>query len=202
MGSIGAGFSMSLDGYIAGVNDAMERLFAWMFAGNTDVTVTIGEKDLDLKMGEGSAEMYQEAAQGIGAIISGRRMFDVAAAWGGKHPLNVPIVVVTHHPPQEWLDKPDSPFTFVTDGIASAVATAQTIAGDKGIGVGGANVAQQCLKLGLLDEIHVDLVPVLLGDGIRLFDHLDAPIELENTQVLSGTGVTHLTFHVIKSSTR
>jgi len=198
MGKIAAGFSMSLDGFIAGPNDDTSLVFAWMFSGDTDLKVSIGDQDVDLKMSSQSAEDYQERSQETGVIVSGRRMFDVAHAWGGKHPMNVPVVVVTHHVPQEWAGK-DSPFTFVTDGIESAVAKAREIAGDKGIGVGGADVARQCLKLGLLDEIHIDLVPVLLGQGVRLFEYMGIePVQLESTGVSQSPGVTHLSFRVVK----
>jgi dihydrofolate reductase len=197
MGTVGAGFSTSLDGFIAGPGDDVQRLFAWMFAGDKDVTVSIGEEELDLKVSEQSAERFE--APSIGAIVSGRRMFDVAGAWGGKHPMDVPVVVLTHNPPQEWVNKPGSPFTFVTDGVESAVAKAKQIAGDKNIGVGGADITRQCLTLGLLDEIGIDLVPVLLGSGVRLFEHLGIePIELECMNVTQAPGVTHLMFRVIK----
>jgi len=91
-----------------------------------------------------------------------------------------------------------TPFPFVRDGLESAVAHAKAVAGDKDVGVIGANLVQQCIRSGLLDEIHLDLVPVLLGDGVRLFDQSAEPIELEYTQVNSGAGVTHLTFRVVK----
>lgn len=199
MGTVGAGFSMSLDGFIAGPNDDTQQVFAWMFQGDQDVTLSTGEHDIDLKVSSEGAEQFEDMAQAIGAIISGRRLFDVAGAWGGKHPMNVPIVVLTHHPPQEWLDKPDSPFTFVTDGVESAVATAKQIAGDKNIGVGGADVTRQCLKAGLLDEIGIDLVPVLLGDGVRLFEQMGIePVDLEITSVTADKGVTHLRYRVVR----
>lgn len=197
MGSIGAGFSMSLDGFIAGPGDDVMRLFQWMFSGNTDVKVTIGEEELNLKVASEDAERWEAPA--MGAIVSGRRMFDVAEAWGGKHPMNVPVVVLTHTIPQEWVKK-ESPFTFVTEGgIEAAVEQARKIAGDKSIGVGGADITRQCLKAGLLDEIGIDLVPVLLGSGVRLFEHLGIePIELECTSASNAPGVTHLKFRVIK----
>lgn len=198
MGTVGAGFSMSLDGFIAGPNDEVDRVFAWMFSGDTDLKVSIGDQDMDLKVSSKSAEQYAEATQAIGAIVSGRRMFDVAGAWGGKHPVNVPVVVVTHHVPQEWVKK-ESPFTFVTDGVESAIRQARKIAGNKSVGVGGADVMRQCLKAGLLDEIGIDLVPVLLGRGVRLFEHLGIePIELERTAVTEAPAVTHLRFRVLK----
>jgi dihydrofolate reductase len=200
MGSVGAGFSMSLDGFIAGPNDDVQRVFAWMFQGDTEVKLTTGEKEMDLKVSSESAERFEDITNTMGAIVSGRRMFDVAGAWGGKHPLNVPVVVVTHHPPEEWLNKEDSPFTFVTDGVESAIKKAKAIAGDKTVGVGGgADITRQCIKLGLLDELGIDLVPVLLGSGVRLFERLGIePIELECTKVVKVTGVTHLSFRFVK----
>jgi dihydrofolate reductase len=188
-----------LDGFIAGTNDDVQRLFAWMFMGDTDVKVSIGDEELDLKVSSESAERFEEPTRTMGAIVSGRRMFDVAGAWGGKHPMDVPVVVLTHNPPQEWVKKSDSPFTFVTDGVGSAVAKAKAIAGDKNVGVGGADVTRQCLKLGLLDEIGIDLVPVLLGSGVRLFEYLGIePIELENMGVTTAPGVIHLRYRVVK----
>jgi dihydrofolate reductase len=198
MGTVGAGFSMSLDGFIAGPGDDVQRLFAWMFSGDTDVKVSIGDQEMDLKVPSQSAGRFQEPTRTIGAIVSGRRMFDVSGAWGGKHPMNVPVFVVTHRIPQEWV-KEGSPFTFVTDGVESAVRHAKQVAGHKSVGVGGANVAQQCLKAGLLDEIGIDLVPVLLGQGIRFFEYLGIePVELERTSVIEAPGVTHLTFRIVK----
>jgi dihydrofolate reductase len=112
--------------------------------------------------------------------------------------LGVPTFVVTHSVPQEWVFE-GSPFTFVTDGLESAVEQARAVAGDKNVAVGAASIVQQCIRAGLLDEIHIDLVPVLLGDGIRLFDHLGTgPIELESTEMIEGAGVTHLTCRVVK----
>jgi dihydrofolate reductase len=112
--------------------------------------------------------------------------------------LGVPTFVVTHTVPQEWVYE-GSPFTFVTDGVESAVEQAKGVAGDKNVAVGAASIAQQCIRAGLLDEMHVDLVPVLLGGGVRLFEHLGtAPIELESPRVIEAPGVTHLTFRVVK----
>ncbi len=199
MGTVGAGFSMSLDGFIAGANDEVDRVFAWMFQGDQDTQVSIGDESLDLKLTSEGVEQCEDMAHAIGAVLSGRRMFDVAGAWGGKHPLNVPIVVLTHHPPQEWVNKPDSPFTFVTDGVESAVAKARESAGGKSVGVGGADVTRQCLKAGLLDEIGIDLVPVLLGSGIRLFEQIGIePLELEIVGVTEDIGVTHLRYRIPK----
>src|SRR5512143_2802057 len=122
-------------------------------------------------MSREGAEIIEEASRGAGVLVTARRTFDVAHAWGGKHPMDVPVVVVTHNVPQEWV-KPGSPFTFVTDGVESAIRKAKQIAGEKVVAVGAPSVVQQCLEAGLLDEIHIDLAPVLLFNGIRLFDHL------------------------------
>jgi len=198
MGTVSAGFSMSLDGFIAGLNDDVQRLFAWMSLGDTDLDLASGDTDFDLQMSSEDVEQYKETTSQIGAIVSGRRMFDVAGAWGGKHPMGVPVVVLTHTVPKEW-DYEESPFTFVTDGVESAIKKARAIAGDKNIGVGGADITRQCLKLGLLDEIHIDLVPVLLGQGVRLFEYLGIePIELESTGVRASPGVIHLSFRIVK----
>jgi dihydrofolate reductase len=196
MGNVSIGFSMSLDGFIAGPNDEVDRLFKWYFMGGTDHTVSSG--DQEFKMSSSGAEMIEEAGRTVGALVTGRRTFDVAHAWGGKHPMDVPIIVVTHRVPQEWV-KVGSPFTFVTDGVESAIEKARRIAGDKDIAVGAPKIAQQCLKAGLIDEINIDLVPVLLGKGIRLFDNLGTQaIELESRNATNAAGVTHLLFRVVK----
>jgi dihydrofolate reductase len=198
MGKIVAGFSMSLDGFIAGPGDDVNRLFGWMSLGNTEVNVSSGDTDFELQMSAEDAGNYQELMHQTGAIISGRRMFDVSEAWGGKHPMGVPVVVLTHTIPQEWAYE-GSPFTFVTEGIEAAVEKTRQIARDKNIGVGGADVTRQCIRLGLLDEISIDLVPVLLGQGVRLFEYLGIePIELESTGVSEAPGVIHLNFRVCK----
>ena len=112
--------------------------------------------------------------------------------------MGVPTFVLTHTVPQQWVYE-GSPFEFVTDGVESAVEQAKQAAGDKNVAVGAASIAQQCLRAGLLDEIHVDLVPLLLGGGVRLFEHLGStPIELESTRVIEAPGVTHLTYRVVK----
>jgi dihydrofolate reductase len=206
MGKVIAGFSTSLDGFIAGRNDSPEqplgeggeRLFEWFFSGDREFTMPSGT--MTLKLSPASAEAVADVFRGIGAIVSGRRMFDVANGWGGRHPIDVPVFVVTHSVPHDWIQQnKGAPFTFVTDGVESAVEQAKQAAGDKIVGVGGANVAQQCLELGLLDEIYVQLVPVLLGGGVRLFDHSGtAAPDLETTRVIDAPGVTHLTFRVVK----
>ena len=196
MGSVSTGFSMSLDGFIAGPNDEVDRLFGWYYSGDTEFPVAGGARVF--KISRASAELLQEEWGAIRAIVTGRRDFDVSGAWGGKPPLDVPTFIVTHRIPQEWV-KEGSPFTFVTDGVESAIEKAKKDAGDKNVGVGGSTITQQCLLAGLLDEIRIHLAPILLGAGIRLFDHLGAePIELERTRVIDAPGVAHLGFRVVK----
>ena len=204
MGKVRTGHSTSLDGFIAGPNDGPqaplgdggERLLAWYSGGDTEYRLPGTE--MVFKVSPLSAELLRETRRTTGALVTGRRTFDLTNGWGGRHPLDVPIFVVTHTVPQECVSE-GSPFTFVTDGLESALEQAKAVAGDKDVGVVGASLVQQCIGLGLLDEIHVDLVPVLLGDGVRLFDHLGTePIELESTRVIEGAGVTHLTFRVVK----
>ena len=206
MGKVITGLSMSLDGFIAGPNDSPERplgdggerILAWYFSGDIDYELPSGT--MTLKVSPASAELLQEVHRTIGAFVTGRRTFDIANGWGGRHPLDVPVFVVTHTVPQEWVYE-GSPFTFVTDGIQSALEQAKAVAGDKDVAVGASSIVQQCIRAGLLEEIHIDLVPVLLGDGVRLFDHLDTePIELESTRVIEAPGITHLTFCVVKEN--
>jgi dihydrofolate reductase len=169
---------------------------AWYSGGDTEYRLP--GTQMVFKVSQQTAEFLRETRTTTGALVTGRRTFDLTNGWGGKHPLDVPVFVVTHTIPQKWAYE-GSPFTFVTDGLESAVEQAKAVAGGKDVGVGAANIVQQCIRAGLLDEIHVDLVPVLLGDGVRLFDHLGTePIELESTRVIEGAGVTHLTFRVVK----
>ena len=204
MGKVSTGLSMSLDGFIAGPNDGPERplgeggerLFAWYSGGDTEYRLPGTE--MVFRVSPQSAELLREAHSKMGAFVTGRRTFDIANGWGGRPPLGEPTFVVTHTDSQEWVYE-GSPFTFVTDGVERAVEQAKAVAGDKGVAVGAASIAQQCMRAGLLDEMHVDLAPVLLGGGVRLFEHLGVgPIELEHTEVVEGAGVTHLTFRVVK----
>ncbi len=195
MGKVITAVSMSLDGFIARLNDDIGPLFDWYSRGDTEVKFPGSGV---VKVSSASAALIQESFRTTGALVTGRRLFDYAKAWGSRHPMGVPVFVVTHTVSQEWV-KAGSPFAFVTDGVESAIRQAKKAAGDKNVAVATANITQQCLKAGLLDEIHIDLVPVLLGDGVRLFNHLGtAQIELERTRVVEAPGVTHLTFRVVK----
>jgi dihydrofolate reductase len=204
MGKVATGLTMSLDGFIAGPNDGPGqplgeggmRLFDWYSSGDTDYEMPGTE--MVVRVSPQSADLLREAHAKMEAFVTGRRTFDITNGWGGSPPLSVPTFVVTHTIPQDWVYE-GSPFTFVTEGVESAVEQAKEAAGEKDVAVGAASIAQQCIRAGLLDEIHIDLVPVLLGDGVRLFDNLgDVQVELERTEIIEAPDVTHMTFRVIR----
>ena len=201
MSSVIVGLSISLDGFIAGANDGPDnplgdggqRLFAWFGAGpeSNRINQFFCPPDASKQVIEG---WYRDC----GAIVSGRRTFDIAGGWRNGHPLDVPIFVVTHEPPTdgEWSPR----VSFVTEGVERAVELAKDAAGDRDVSVCAANTAQQLLRAGLLDEIELSVVPCLLGSGIRLLDHLGPePIELEQLSVIPSDGVTHLRYRVVRS---
>ncbi|MBZ0286301.1 MAG: dihydrofolate reductase family protein [Anaerolineae bacterium] len=195
MGKLSAGFTMSLDGFIARPDNGVGEIFKWYFGG--EVEIPAPDSPMVFKVAPVSVPIINELLTRFGAILTGRGDFNASDAWGGKSPLGVPIFIVTHKPPPEWVGK-DTPFTFVTDGIESAVQQAKAAAGDKDVAVGGTKIVQQLLNRGLLDEIHVDHAPILLGDGIRLFDQLDKTIDLEIKRVIHAPLVTHITYGVVK----
>ncbi len=186
MGDVVIDMSMSLDGYIAAPDDVPGdglgvdgmRLHNWAF---DDPSVF--------------ERVYGDLIAGTRAVVMGRRTYDNSIAeWGGKGPLgDVPCFVVTHRPAGA-----ESVFTFVTDGIESAVAQAQEVAGAKRIGLMGADVGRQGLAAGLVDEIRIHVVDVLLGAGRRMFDVLPERVELEQTELGRTDGATHLTFRVVR----
>jgi dihydrofolate reductase len=194
MGKVVSNMSMSLDGFIAAPDNGVPHIFDWYGNGSVEVPT---KSPMVFHLTEASVPVFQRALEEAGAIMTGRVTFDYTNGWADGHPVGVPIVVVTHQQPEGYADDGD-PFRFVTTGVEDALAVAQEIAGDKDIGVGG-SVSQQLLALGLVDEIVVNLVPVLLGEGIRWFDHLgDQAILLENPEVIEGDRVTHLTYQVRK----
>jgi dihydrofolate reductase len=192
MATVIADMSMSLDGFVADGEDRTDLVFGWFFGG--DVAVPTANPHVTFQVSEGSARELREGMQSVGALISGRRTFDLAGGWGGAHPMGVPVVVLTHDPPSGY---EDAPLHFETGGIESAVAKAKEIARDKIVGVASPDITRQCLDAGLLDGIRVSLVPVLLGSGVPWFANLaDAPVQLEGPTVTEGNGVTHLSYRV------
>ena len=204
MGRVVASAAVSLDGYIAGPNETgFEHLFAWFADGDHEFATT--DPNVRFMLSEADHHYLREFNEDAGVYVVGRRSFDLAGGWGGTHPLGRPVVVVTHDVPEDWVAAhPDAPFTFVTDGLPSAIERARAIAGDGDICVTSGKISSQCLELGLLDEITLDLVPVLLGSGVPLFEPLAAaPILLDGpTLVVQGRRVTHLRYTVRRGGDR
>ncbi len=194
MGVIFSSFTMSLDGFVAYPDDSVGALFDWYNSG--DVEVRPAGYPITFWMSEASAA-YWHQNETEGVFIAGRRIFDHANGWGGKPPNDSPTFVVTHRPPPaNWPPIPDAPFTFV-DSVQSALEQARAIAGGKDIGVAGPTIAQQCVNLGVLEEIRVDLVPILMRDGVRYLDNIENErTHLELLQVVEGKNVTHLRYGV------
>ena len=203
--------SMSLDGYIAGPNATIEeplgengeRLHDWVFKLASFREHHGGEG------GERNAddEILAESIAATGATVMGRKMFSGGSGaweddpmadgwWGDDPPFHGPVFILTHHAREPVVKQGGTTFTFVTDGIESALAQARAAAGDKDVALGGgADVARQYLDAGLLDEIQIHLAPILLGGGVRLFDGIaGVPRRLKATRVASSPEVTHIRF--------
>ena len=196
MGKVVIQATMSLDGFIADPSGKVGPLFEWYWNG--DVKVTGADPDRVFRVSEASAAYLREAWATPYAGVIGRKLFDMTNGWNGRPPVGEHVVVLTHKPPTDW-PFPDAPFTFVTDGVQSAVAQAQAIAGDRDVSVSAGTVAGQALAAGLVDELRVDLVPVVLGSGIRFFgDFADTVLMLENPSIVEGDRVTHLHYRVRK----
>jgi dihydrofolate reductase len=215
MAKLTLNISMSLDGFIAAPNQTLddplgeggEALHEWV------VRLKSWREAHGRSGGEtnASSEVVDEVQRSAGATVMGRRMFSGGQGpweddpkadgwWGDEPPFGHPVFILTHHAREPVAKQGGTTFTFVTGGIEAALEQARDAAGDKDVAVGGgANVAQQYLKAGLLDELQIHLVPILLGGGVRLFDDLGAErIELEPTRVVEAPGVTHLKYRVAK----
>jgi dihydrofolate reductase len=180
--------SASLDGFVAGADDNPDQ---GMGRGGDVLHRWASQPD------ETDTRVLTEGFAGLGAHIVGRRMFDNAQAWHGTPPGGLPCIVVTHRPPAQWTG-PDSPFVFA-GSVAEAVDTARGIAGDKDVAIGGgASIGRQALQAGLVDRIHIQLVPVLLGAGVRLIDQLGDPIMLRHLETAQSSNTTHLSYEVVR----
>lgn len=190
-----ADMTMSIDGFIAMKDDDPGPLFDWFRVG--PVETPSATEEWSYRTDAQSAEMLRQVTTEVGVLIAGRRLFDVAQGWGGKHPVGCAVIVVSHTVPDGW-PREGVPFHFV-GGIAEAVELAREIAGDRIAAVASPTITQQCLNLGVLDVLRVNLAPVLLGDGIRWFANLEhAPVILDDPEVVPGLRVTHLTYRVRK----
>ncbi len=186
MGKVMFGLSVSLDGFIADKNDDPSLVFAWMGSAMEQFHEVVGD-----------------ALNENGAVIMGRRSFDqIDSENGWVFPDGTapdwPVIVLQSHA-RASVKKGKTQFHFVTDGIESAIKKAQELAGEKNVALHGASSLQQALQAGLLDEFHMAIAYVLLGEGVRLFDHLGSePIHLEHIRTLETPGATHFSFRVVK----
>lgn len=200
MGKVYTGASMSLDGYIAGPQDSgFDQLFKWYFNG--DIPLATANPEMTFQLTPQSHKWLTGYLDGTGSLVVGRKLFDSTHGWGGQHPLAVPTVVLTHSVPDGW-EREGEHFTFITEGgIAAAIAKARELAGGRNVGLNGGTIASQALEAGLLDELWVDLVPVLLGDGVPFISGLKSlPVVLEGPLASAqGTNVTHLRYKVVRS---
>jgi dihydrofolate reductase len=204
--------TMSLDGFVAGRNATLEhplgengeRLHEWAFAAESwreSHGLAGGERNVD-------SDVIRESLDATGAVVMGRRMFsggegpwaedpNARGWWGDDPPFHVPVFVLTHHARETLVMEGGTSFTFVTDGIEAALAQASEVAADKDVlAAGGATIPQQYLAAGLLDELQIHVVPLLLGEGVRLFDRIDPTVEFETTRVIESPAVTHLRYRV------
>jgi dihydrofolate reductase len=208
--------SVSLDGFVAGPNATLEeplgeggeRLHEWitrLASWRERHGHTGGEVNAD-------DELLEESLRSTGAVVMGRKMFSGGAGpweddpkadgwWGDDPPFHVPVFVLTHHAREPVAKQGGTTYTFVTEGLEAALEQARAAAGDKNVAlVGGASVVQQALKAGLVDELQIHVAPLLLGDGVHLFDRLGGePVALEATRVIQGPIATHLAYRVLPS---
>jgi dihydrofolate reductase len=184
--------TMSLDGYIADPRDRPGELFDWYGAG--EVSVPSANDGVTFTVDEASAAVLRELTTTVGALVCGRRLFDLTDGWGDAHPVGAPVVVVTHRPPA---DASRWPRTTFVDGVEAAVATARQIAGEQDVTIASADVVRQALDLGLVDEVCVSLVPVLFGEGMRYFStSARGHVLLEDPVVVPGRRALHLRYPV------
>ena len=195
MGTVIASATMSLDGFIAFDDNNIGDLFEWYENGEVEIE-NAGELP-PFHLTPESARYWTSWVRSLGVLVVGRELFDITDGWHGRHPLGVPVVVLTHEPPTDWSYPGSEDFHFVTEGIAAAIETAQRIAGDRNIGVAAGTIARQALDAGLLDEVAIDLAPVIMGSGRRYFGEDPAPMRFgDPTTIVQGRRVTHLRFPV------
>jgi dihydrofolate reductase len=189
--------AVSLDGFIADENDGVGPLFDWLTSG--DVDWSFPGSEYEARSTQASADFMTSLYADTAANIIGRRVFDLTNGWDGKPAAFEHVFVVTHNPPTDWEHAGTAPFTFI-DGVEEAVAAAKEFAGDRDIDVAGGQIGGQALALGLIDQVLVNLVPVVFGSGRPFFfgtAGLTEPVLLENpTTIVQGDRVTHLLYDV------
>ena len=184
--------AVSLDGFIADDNDDVGPLFDWL--GSGDVSWSLPGSDRAARSTQASADFMTSHYRNMAANVIGRRLFDLTNGWNGKPAAGEHVFVVTHQPPTDWEYVHTAPFTFV-DVVENAIAAAKDFAGDRDVDVAAGQVGGQALRLGLIDQVVVNLVPVVFGSGRPFFatGGLAEPLRLENpTTIVRGDRVTHL----------
>jgi dihydrofolate reductase len=215
MSSVTCQISVSLDGFVAGPNQTVEnplgeggeRLHEWVIATDSwraQHGMEGGERNID-------SEVVERLVQDVGAYVMGRKMFGGGEGswdeswrgwWGEDPPFHTPVFVLTHHPREPLPMQGGTTFHFITDGIESALDQAKAAAGDKDVSIaGGASAVQQYLAAGLLDELHLHIVPIVLGAGERLLESVGDPV-LEPVEVIASPAVTHMRYRVIRGDTQ
>jgi dihydrofolate reductase len=186
---------MSLDGYVAQPDDNPAELFDWYWGG--EVVLPSAQETMSFSVDAASAGMLRELISGCGAIVAGRRLFDQTDGWGDNHPVGAPVVVVSHRPPPDDAEQ-RFPRTTFTGRVPDAITAAKHLAGvDKFVTIASANIIQQALNLGLVDELCISLVPVLFGTGIRYFgDLVGGHVTLDDPVVVQGARALHLRYRV------
>jgi dihydrofolate reductase len=204
MGKVVFDITVSLDGFVAGPGDSPElglgaggeRLHEWA------LELASWREPHGLEGGEtnASSKVMDEMLGSAGAVVVGKRMFDNAHGWGDVPPFHKPVFVLTHTAKEPLAKEGGTTFTFVTDGIESAIAQAKAAAGDQDVHIGGgASTAQQALKAGLVDEVQLTFAPILLGGGVRLFEGLGPDdVDLEVMRVVEGPKATHVKYRVVR----
>jgi dihydrofolate reductase len=195
---------VSVDGFIADENDDVGPLHDWYFSGDTPITGARDQKfdhsgsGVRFKVSSASAEYVRSMWESIGVIVMGRRLFDLVNGWEGDPPTGDHVVVVSHRPkPEGW--HPEASYHFVDD-VTAAIAKAQELAGDRTVAVNAGDVGGQILAAGLVDEVAMDVVPVVFGSGKRYFGSIEGQHLLEDPDVVvQGDRVLHLRFKVRRS---
>jgi dihydrofolate reductase len=203
MGKVIASQSISIDGYSAGVKAGRdnplghdgERLHEWLYGLDS------WREHHNLEGGESNAdgELLDELFANLGAVIMGRTMFECGEEpWGDEPPFHVPVFVLAHEPRDSIEKHGGTSFNFVHEGIEHALELAQRAAGDTDVSIaGGADTIQQFVAAGLIEELQIDLVPIVLGDGRRFFENLPTDLRLEPIRVVDGPGATHIRYRVV-----
>ncbi|GAA0957334.1 dihydrofolate reductase family protein [Kribbella koreensis] len=185
--------AVSLDGFVADTSDAVGPLFDWY--NNGPVEFYGADPGRPFHLSQASADYLGSVWPGIGVTMIGRRLFDLTNGWNGVPSVGDHVVVVTHEPPADW-PFPDAPFTFV-NGIEAAVAQAKSLAGDRDIAVAAGNLTGQLLEAGLLDDLVLNLVPVVFGTGRPFFGNYTGHQQLfDDPKVVEGDRVTHLHYKI------